>query len=80
MMNMLLVLTLFIGTTLPSRLVTIAMDMATFKSHNVVLGFQFLSYTLYSLQVYMEKSISFLINFWRCGLSVGQSLIHSIIQ
>ena len=50
MMNMLLILALFILCTLPARLVTICLDMASFGSHNVLLGFQFLSYTLYSLQ------------------------------
>ena len=50
LVNMLVVLILFIICTLPSRVVSITMDMVDFESHSLLLGFQFLSYTLYSLQ------------------------------
>ena len=48
--NMLLIVFMFIVCTLPSRLITIIIDMVDFKSRGILLTFQFLSYTLYSLQ------------------------------
>ena len=50
MLHLLLVLSLFIICTLPSRLVSIILNMVDFRSHNALIGFQFLSYTLYSVQ------------------------------
>ena len=70
MMNMLLILALFILCTLPARLVTICLDMMKFGSHNVLLGFQFLSYTLYSLQGTLNPILySMLAKEWRNNLS-----------
>ena len=50
MIQMLLILTLFIVCTLPSRFADISMDMVDFESHHVYLGFQFVAYVLYTLQ------------------------------
>ena len=70
MLHMLLVLVLFIICTLPSRLVSISMDMVYFHSHDVMLGFQFLSYTLYSLQGTLNPFLySMLAKEWRKNLS-----------
>ena len=68
--NMLSVLTLFIVCTLPSRFVFIAMDMVEFKSRHVLLGFQFLSYMLYSLQGTLNPILySMMAKEWRRNLS-----------
>merc|ERR1712168_1269662 len=70
MLNMLAVLTLFIVCTLPSRFVFIAMDMVEFKSHGVLLGFQFLSYILYSLQGTLNPILyNMMAKEWRRNLS-----------
>ena len=50
MVQMLTIFALFTICTLPSRLVDIAMDMVEFQSHDLLLGFQFVAYVLYSLQ------------------------------
>jgi len=68
--HMLLVFFLFIVCTLPSRLVSIYMNMAYFKSSKMLLGFQFLSYTLYSLQGTLNPILySMLAREWRRSLS-----------
>ena len=50
MVNIITILSLFVLCTLPSRVVSIAMDMVDSGTHDIILGFQFLSYLLYSLQ------------------------------
>ena len=70
LVNMLSVLTLFIVCTLPSRFVFIAMDMVEFKSHHVLLAFQFLSYMLYSLQGTLNPILyNMMAKEWRRNLS-----------
>ena len=70
MMNMMLIFLLFILCTLPSRLLSIIMHMVDFQSRDVLLGFQFLSYILYSLQGTLNPILySMLAREWRRNLS-----------
>ena len=75
---MLLILSLFIICTLPSRLVTITMDMVDFRSHRVILIFQFISYILYSLQGTLNPILySMLAKQWRRNLT---QVVRSVFQ
>ena len=70
MRHMMLIFLLFIVCTLPSRLVSIIMHMVNFRSRDVLLGFQFLSYILYSLQGTLNPILySMLAREWRKNLS-----------
>ena len=70
MINMLLVLSLFILCTLPSRIVTVTMDIIDYQSHHLILGFQFLSYVVYTLQGTLNPILySMLAKQWRRNLA-----------
>ena len=71
MTNMLVILSLFILCTLPSRLVSVSMAMVVhFRSLRLLLGFQFLSYSLYSLQGTLNPILySIIAREWRKSLS-----------
>ena len=76
--NMLLILSLFIICTLPSRLVTISMDMVDFRSHRLILVFQFISYILYSFQGTLNPILySMLAKQWRRNLT---QVVRSVFQ
>ena len=76
--KILLILSMFIVCTLPSRFVSIIMDMVSFKSRSVLLGFQFLSYILYSLQGSLNPILySMLAKAWRRKVS---EVIHSMVE
>ena len=64
--NMLMVLSLFIVCTLPTRLLTIVVDMTDFQSSSLLLGLQVTSYILYSLQGTLNPILySMLAREWR---------------
>ena len=59
MVQMLSVFTLFIVCTVPSRIVTITMDMVHFESHDMLLGFQVhITFSVYSFLFFLPSKYS----------------------